>query len=204
MALVLVTGIGFFLPWARLAMKKKKRMNRFRRQLPEAMDLIARSLRAGHAFNSGLKLAADQMDDPIGVEFAATIHQVNFGVSVTDALRNLADRVDCPDLRIFVVSVILQRETGGNLAEIMESNARIIRERFKFYQHVRTISAEGRLSAWVLFLLPIFVALIIQILSPEYTATLYTTELGRKLLWTAAGLMTVGMIIIRRMVDIEA
>ncbi len=204
LALVLVTGIGLFLPWARLGLKKKKRMDRFRRQLPEAMELIARSLRAGHAFNSGLKLAADQMSDPIGVEFAATIHQINFGISVTDALRNLADRVDCPDLRIFVVSVILQRETGGNLAEIMESNARIIRERFKFYKHVRTLSAEGRMSAWVLFLLPILVALAIQFLNPEYMATLYTSELGQKLLWFAAGLMTMGMIIIRRMVNIEA
>jgi tight adherence protein B len=203
-AIVLLAGVGACLPWGYLAVKKRKRMERFRHQLPEAMELIARSLKAGHAFASGLKLAADQMDDPISIEFAATIHEINFGVSVSDALRHLAQRVDCADLQIFVVSVIMQRETGGNLAEIMESNARIIRERFKFQNHVKTLSAEGRMSAVVLFLLPIVVFLAIQVLNPEYMATLYTTPVGQNLLWGAGIMMVLGMLVIKRLVVIEA
>jgi tight adherence protein B len=202
--LVFMIGAGACLPWAFLMIKKRKRMERFRHQLPEAMELIARSLKAGHAFSSGLKLAADQMEDPISIEFAATIHEINFGVSVSDALRHMAERVDCADLQIFVVSVIMQRETGGNLAEIMESNARIIRERFKFYNHVRTLSAEGRLSGMVLFMLPIVVFLAIQLVNPEYMKVMYTSSLGQNLLWTAGIMMVVGMLVIKRMVVIEA
>lgn len=195
---------GACMPWVYLMIKKRKRMERFRHQLPEAMELIARSLKAGHAFSSGLKLAADQMEDPISIEFAATIHEINFGVGVSDALRHLAERVDCTDLQIFVVSVIMQRETGGNLAEIMEGNARIIRERFKFYNHVRTLSAEGRMSAVVLLLLPIGVFMAIQALNPDYMSTLYTTPLGQNLLWAAGIMMGVGMLVVKRLVIIEA
>ncbi|MGM0646716.1 MAG: type II secretion system F family protein, partial [Thermodesulfobacteriota bacterium] len=191
-AALLVGAAGLSAPWLYLLRKKQRRMERFRHQLPEAMEFIARSLKAGHAFTSGLKLASEQMDDPLGVEFAATLHEINFGVGVSDALRHLAERVDCPDLHIFVIAVILQRETGGNLAEIMENNAYIIRERFKFQNHVKTLSAEGKLSGLVLFLLPIFVFAVIQILNPDYMAVLYTSPTGQNLLWLAGGMMIVG------------
>jgi len=204
MSLMIPAAAGGFVPWGYIIYKKKKRMERFRHQLPEAMDLISRSLKAGHAFSSGLKLAAQQMEDPLGVEFEATIHEINFGVSVPEALRHLARRVDCQDLQIFVVSVILQRETGGNLAEIMESNSRLIRERFKFQNHVRTLSAEGRLSAIVLFSLPIVVFLAIQALNPAYMQVLYSHPMGANLLWLAGGMMVAGMLIVRRMVNIQA
>ncbi len=203
-AYTLATLVGGSVPWLYLLRKRHQRMERFRHQLPEAMEFIARSLKAGHAFTSGLKLAADQMDDPLGVEFAATLHEINFGVRVSDALRHLAQRVDCPDLQIFVVAVILQRETGGNLAEIMESNAYIIRERFKFQNHVKTLSVEGKLSGIVLFILPIVVFLVIQILNPDYMAVLYTTSFGQNLLWLAGGMMIIGLLIIRKMVHIVA
>lgn len=204
MPFTVLTAAGVSAPWGYILHKKKKRMERFRQQLPEAMDLIARSLKAGHAFSAGLKLAAEQMEDPLGVEFEATIHEINFGVGVDEALRHLARRVDCDDLQIFVVSAILQRETGGNLSEIMENNARLIRERFKFQNHVRTLSAEGRLSATILFFLPIAVFLAIQALNPEYLQVLYSHPAGANLLWMAAAMMMVGIVVIRRMVNIQA
>lgn len=201
---VFMIGAGACVPWVFLMIKKRKRMERFRHQLPEAMELIARSLKAGHAFTSGLKLAADQMEDPISIEFSATIHEINFGVNVSDALRHMAERVECADLQIFVVSVIMQRETGGNLAEIMESNARIIRERFKFQNDVRTLSAEGRLSAIALFILPIIIFLVISLANPSYMEPLLTTPLGQNLLWAAGIMMVIGMIVVKRMVVIDA
>ena len=143
------------LPLFYVQFKKKKRMGKFEKQLPEALGLIARALRAGHAFTSGMKLAAEEFGDPLGPYFEETLDEINFGVSVADALKNLALRVDCPDMRFFVVSVILQRETGGNLAEIIEGLAHLIRERFKFRGKVRTLSAEGRLTGKILVVLPI-------------------------------------------------
>jgi tight adherence protein B len=119
------------LPLFALRSKKKKRMAKFEKQLPEGLGLIARALRAGHAFTSGMKLASEEFGDPLGPEFEETLDEINFGVSVPEALKNLTQRVDCPDVRFFVVSVILQRETGGNLAEIIENLAHLIR-RFKF------------------------------------------------------------------------
>ena len=143
-------------------------MQRFEEQLPDALELIARSLKAGHAFSSGMKMVTDEFDDPVGTEFAKTLNEINFGVDVTEALKNLAKRVDCPDLNFFVISVILQKETGGNLAEILENIGHLIRERFKFYGRVRTLTAEGRLSAVVLIGLPFVIAFVIFLLNPEY------------------------------------
>ncbi|MBW1834089.1 MAG: type II secretion system F family protein, partial [Deltaproteobacteria bacterium] len=137
---LLLSGTPFFY----LCLKKKKRMEKFQRQLPEGLELIARSLKAGHAFPSSMKMAADEFDDPLGPEFEETINEINFGVNVPDALKNLAERVNCDDLKFFVISVILQRETGGNLAEIIEGLAYIIRERFKLYGKIRTLAAEGK------------------------------------------------------------
>jgi tight adherence protein B len=145
---------GLVSPFLYLKRKKKKRMAKFMAQLPEALDLVARSMKAGHAFSTGLKLAADEFDDPLGPEFDVALDEINFGVAVPDALRKMTHRVDCPDLNFFVVAVILQRETGGNLAEIIENIATLIRERFKFFGKVRTLAAEGVLSMWVLLSLP--------------------------------------------------
>ena len=125
-------GILGPIPFLYLLKKKKRRMAKLLSQLPDTLELIARALRAGHSFSTGMKLAADEFDDPIGPEFSEALDEINYGVSVADALKNLASRLDCPDLKYFVVSVILQRETGGNLAEIMDSIAYLIRERFKF------------------------------------------------------------------------
>jgi len=190
-------------PFIKLRIKKSRRINRFQKQLPDALDLIARALKAGHAFTSGLKLAADELKDPLGSEFAETIDEINFGVSVSDALKNLTKRVDCPDLRFFAVSVILQRETGGNLAEIMESLASLIRKRFKFEGKVKVLSAEGRFSAAVLLVLPIVIAVLLQLLNPEYIEILFQEPAGRITMAVALVSMAFGFVVIRRMIKIN-
>ena len=136
--------IGGLLPFVNLNRKKRKRIARFKKQLPDGLDLIARALKAGHAFTGGMSLAAEEFDDPLGPEFSETLDEINFGVSVSDALRNLIGRIDCEELKYFVVGVILQRETGGNLAELMETLATLIRERFKFQGKVENSVGRGQ------------------------------------------------------------
>jgi len=191
------------LPFYYLVIKKRNRMQKFLRQLPEGLDLIARGLRAGHALTTGLKLAADNFDDPLGTEFEETLDEINFGVSVPDALKNLAHRADCPDLKFFVVSVIVQRETGGNLAEIIDSIARIVRERFKFDDKLRVLSAEARFSAKVLVGLPFLILIALRFMNPEYINLLFEEPMGRIMLGGAACMMIFGILVMMRMVKIK-
>ena len=165
---LLAATVSAGLPLLYIRTKKNQRMAKFEKQFPEALGLVARALRAGHAFASGMKLAAEEFADPLGPELEETLDEINFGVSVADALKNLARRVDCPDLRFFVVSVNLQRETGGNLAEIIEGLAHLIRERFRFRGKVRVLSAEGKLSATILLVLPFLLFAGIFITNPNY------------------------------------
>ncbi len=191
------------IPFLYVIRKKKKRMEKFQKQLPEGLELIARSLRAGHAFTSGMKLAADEFDDPLGPEFTETLDQINFGVSVSDALKNLAGRVDCPDLRYFVVAVILQRETGGNLAEIIESIGYIIRERFKLKGKIRILAAEGKLSAIILVAIPFFVIIVLRFTSPEYINALLFEPAGRIMGAVALVMMVMGIFVMKKMINIK-
>ncbi len=201
--LILVAAFLGSLPFFYIYLKKNQRMKKFERQLPDAMDLMARALRAGHAFSGGLKLVADELDDPIATEFSKTMNEINFGISVNQALKNLADRVDCSDLKFFVLSVILQRETGGNLAEILESIAYLIRERFKLHGRIRVLSAEGRFSALVLVALPFVVAFVISFLNPGYIGTLIGDPIGKILIIFAILMMIFGILTMRRMVQIK-
>jgi tight adherence protein B len=191
------------LPLFTLRSKKKKRMAKFEKQLPEGLGLIARALRAGHAFTSGMKLASEEFGDPLGPEFEETLDEINFGVSVSEALTNLAQRVDCADVRFFVVSVILQRETGGNLAEIIENLAHLIRQRFKFRGKLRVLTAEGRLSATILLLLPFVLFLAFFVLSPEYLLSLTSDPIGRIMMGIGAFLMFIGILMIKRIIKVE-
>jgi tight adherence protein B len=191
------------LPFLYVRRKKRKRMARFEKQLPEGLELIGRALRAGHAFNTGMKFASEEFEDPLGPEFDETLDEINFGASVADALRNLARRVDCPDLSFFVVSVILQRETGGNLAEIIENLAHLIRERFKFRGKVRTLSAEGRLSAVVLISLPFLVFGVLFITTPQFLTPLIVDPIGKVLTGIAVVFMIIGIIVIKWIVKVE-
>ncbi|MFO0752425.1 MAG: type II secretion system F family protein [Thermodesulfovibrionales bacterium] len=212
-ALSFFTGNGLLLavsgfvpaaaPWWYLLLKRKGRMEKFYRQLPDALDLVARALRAGHAFSGGLKLVSEEFDDPISVEFEAVMNEINFGVGVPEALKNLTERVDCPDLRFFVVSVIVQRETGGNLAEILETLAHLIRERFKLLNRVRILSAEGRFSAAILIAIPFLVAFAVHLTKPNYIKVLLTDPAGHLLIAVALGGMVVGVLTMKKMITIR-
>jgi tight adherence protein B len=191
------------IPFLYLLSAKKKRMKKFLAQLPEALELIARSLRAGHAFSGGLKMVADEMGDPIGVEFAKTLDEINFGVGVPQALKNFSERVDCPDLKFFVISVIIQRETGGNLAEILESLAYLIRERFKLQGKIRVLAAQGKLSAVILVLLPFIMAGLLSVLNRKYIDTLFKDPVGQVLSVFALVMTVLGIFAMRKMIAIR-
>ena len=190
-------------PFLYVYSKRKKRIQKFERQLPDAMELMARALKAGHDFSSGLKMVAEEFDDPIGTEFDKTVNEINFGVGVAEALKNLPKRIDCPDFKFFVISVILQRESGGNLAEILENIAHLTRERFKLHGRIRVLSAEGRFSAIVLIALPFVIAFVIALLNPDYMRVLITDPFGRLLVFFALLMMIVGVLVMKRMIEIK-
>jgi tight adherence protein B len=202
LAVMLMFLCGSF-PFLYLLILKQKRTEKFKKQLPEALDLMSRALKAGHAFTNGLKLAADEFEDPLGPEFAEVLDEINFGVSVANALRNLAKRVECPEIKYFVVGVILQRETGGNLAELMGILAFLIREKFKFQGKVRTLSAEGRLSAFILIALPFGIAGWMWFSNPKYLDPLLTDPIGKIMIIGAAIMMVFGIIVMKKIVAIE-
>ncbi|MGE4292475.1 MAG: type II secretion system F family protein [Desulfovibrio sp.] len=186
-----------------LKRRKARRMARFQEQLPDALDLVARAMKAGNTFSGGLRMVADEFEDPIGEEFRTTMDEINFGVAVDQAMQNLLTRVDCDDLKFFVVSVNVQRETGGNLAEIIGGIAALVRERFKLLGRVRVLSAEGRISAYILIALPFIVTGVLFLLNPEYMTTLFDTEVGKRLIQGALASMLLGSLIIRRMIKIK-
>lgn len=203
MVLILFAVFLGMIPFLYIYFKKKHRMEKFQRQLPEALDLIARALKAGHALTGGLRMVADELGDPIGTEFEKTLYEINFGVGIPEALKNLPNRVDCPDLRFFIISVILQRETGGNLAEILEKIAHLIRERFKLQGHIQVLSAEGKLSAVILIALPFVIAVALYVLNPGYIKTLVIDPIGKILILFALIMMTIGIFVMKRMVKIK-
>jgi tight adherence protein B len=198
-----IAPVAGFLPVLHLIQLKQKRTQKFQKQLPEGLELISRALKAGHAFTSGMKLAADQFNDPLGPEFEETLDEINFGVSVPDALRNLARRIDCQEIKYFVVAVILQRETGGNLAEIIESLAYLIREKFKLMGKVEALTAEGKMSAVILVLLPFFIIVYLRIVNGAYLSLLFSEPVGRMMLIGAGVMMAAGILVIRKMIKIK-
>lgn len=191
------------LPLMYVAKAREKRLVKFEVQLPEAADLIGRSLRAGHAFPSALSMVGAEMSEPIAGEFRMTFDEINYGISMNDALQHLAERVPVTDLRFFVIAVLIQRESGGNLAEILASISKIIRDRLKLLSQVRVLSAEGKMSAWVLGLLPIGVGTMISIINPKYISALITDSTGRMLLSGAIGLMLLGAVWMRKIIRIR-
>jgi tight adherence protein B len=198
MAIIFALMPFFYIYW-----KKRRRMQKFERQLPEALDLIARSLLAGHAFSGGLKMVVDEFSDPISSEFDEALNEINFGFGINDALKNMLNRVDCPDLRFFVISVVIQRETGGNLAEILTSIAHLIRERFRLQGHVRTLAAEGKFSAYILTGIPFFVTALLMLLSPGYVETLMDDPIGRMMIIIGMFMMAVGAVIMKKIITIK-
>ncbi len=200
---VLGTGFLGMSPTFYILYRKRKRIRHFERQLPEALELVSRAIRAGHAFSPTLQMVAHELRDPIGAEFRKTFVEINYGVSVPEALKNLANRVDSKDLRFFVTSVIIQWETGGNLAEILESIAYIIRERFKLLGKFKALSAEGKYSAWVLSLLPFIMFFILYIINRDYILILVSDPWGKKITALALVWLCLGIFIMRRMIKIK-
>jgi tight adherence protein B len=188
------------LPFFYINIKKKNRMKKFEEQLPEAMELIARAMKAGQAFSAGLKMVGDEFSDPIGTEFGKVLDELNFGIGLPDALKNLAKRIDCPDLKFFVISVLIQRESGGNLAEILENIGYLIRERFKLHGRVRTLAAEGKISAYVLIAIPFLLATFMYFVQPNYIKLLVIDPIGRIMAGSAIVIMVIGIFVMRKMI----
>ncbi|RYF05173.1 MAG: type II secretion system F family protein [Oxalobacteraceae bacterium] len=182
---------------------RRRRLARIEHQLPEAADFIARALRAGHSFTNVLQIVGNEMPEPLSADFRIAREEINYGVPMAEALHNMASRIPLTDLRYLIIAVLIQRETGGNLAEILTSISHMIRERLKLVDRVRVLSAEGRMSAWILGLLPFGVAGVLVLTNPDYIRILWTDPTGIKMLWTALFMIVIGVLWLRKMIRIH-
>jgi tight adherence protein B len=191
------------LPLAYVKRRRAKRLQRLEQQLPDALDLLGRALRAGHAFGAGLQMIGEEMAEPIAGEFRMVHDEVNFGVSLEQALANLSVRAPVTDLRYFVVAVLIQRESGGNLTEVLANLSRLIRQRLKLVWHVRVLSAEGRMSAWLLSLLPFAIGGLMNVFNPEFMAPLWNDPLGVTIVRSMLVSMAFGALLLRKIIRIH-
>jgi len=195
--------VGLVVPIGFLKFKRTKRMKKFEEHFPEALDLLSRAIRAGHAFQTAMGMIAEEMGPPVGVEFKKCFEQQNYGLPLKDALNQLTERMPMMDVRFFVTAVSIQRETGGNLAEILDNLAHVVRERFKILRQVRTHTAHGRFTGYVLLALPAALAVALSFISPEHIRALFTTNMGQTMLIGAVVMQTIGFIWIKRVIKIE-
>jgi tight adherence protein B len=195
--------LGFFLPYAYATHMRKKRFQKFEEKFPEAIDTLARAVRAGHAFTTALEMIANEVSEPVAGEFRQLYEEQKFGLPVRDALLNLADRIPLVDVKFFITAVMLQRETGGNLAEILDNLSYVIRERFKILRQVRVHTAQGRLTMMLLMALPPSIVVIMQILNPGFIRPLFTDPIGHALIVGGITLQTVGYFVIRKIIAIQ-
>ncbi len=191
------------LPFGWLMLRRGARFRNFAKQLPEALELVSRALRAGHSLASGFNLIADEMRDPIAKEFNRVFEEQNLGIPLETALDNLTDRIPNLDLRFFATAVILQRQTGGDLAEILDKIGYLIRERFKIWGQVQALTGEGRLSGIVLLALPPVLFLAVYRMNPDYVAPLFTDPMGRQMLAAAIILQLIGAVVIKKIINIK-
>ncbi|MFT5525404.1 MAG: tight adherence protein B [Pirellulaceae bacterium] len=191
------------LPFFAMSFKRKRRLAKFGQQLPDALELLARALRAGHSLAAGINLAATEMADPLGKEFTRCFEEQNLGIPLEDSLETMTERVPNLDLRFFATAVILQRQTGGDLAEILDKIGHLIRERFKIWGQVQALTGEGRLSGIVLLSLPPVLFGVMYRLNPKYVSTLFTDEMGQQMLVFAIVMQFVGALVIRQIVNIK-
>jgi tight adherence protein B len=196
-------ALGASVPFLFLKFKRKRRLLTFEEAFPEALDLMSRALKAGHAFATGLKMVADEMPEPIGPEFRKTFDEQNFGLPLKDALNNLTERIPNLDVRFFSTAVLIQRETGGNLSEILENLAHVVRERFKILRQVRVYTAHGRLTGYVLLALPVFLVVVLSYINPEHMSLLFRERIGHMLLGATVVMQIIGYFWIRQVVKIE-
>jgi tight adherence protein B len=195
--------VGFLLPYSYASFKRTKRFARFDELFPEAIDTLARAVRAGHAFTTALEMITNEVGEPIASEFRQLYEEQKFGMPVRDALMNLADRVPSVDVKFFVTAVMLQRETGGNLAEILDNLSYVIRERFKIQRQVRVYTAQGRLTMALLMGMPPIIVTVMMLLNPGFIRPLFSDPIGHTLLVAGITLQTVGYFVIRRIIRIQ-
>jgi tight adherence protein B len=199
----LAAAFGSYLPIWYLKRKRKKRAEAFEAGLPEAIDLLGRAIRAGHPLSAGLKMVADETREPIAGEFERTFEEQRFGLPFDDAITAMADRVNLVDLRILVTAILIQREVGGNLAEVLDNLATVIRARFTIRRQLRVYTAQGRFTGYTLAVLPIIVGTCIYMLNPSYMKLLFTHPIGKLMVTVAAVMQVIGYLWIRKIVDIE-
>ncbi len=205
-ALILSMLIGLLLgsaPFVFVLQKRRRRFAQFEQDLPEALDLMVSSLRAGNSLVSAMRLVAFESPDPIGSEFRICFDEQNYGLELRTAMENLVTRMPLQDLRIIVTAILIQKESGGNLAEVLDKASYLIRERFRLRRQVRVHTAQGRLTGWILSLLPVVLGIALYFVSPETISVLWTRAIGVKLLYTAAGMTIAGALIIRKIVNME-
>jgi tight adherence protein B len=204
LALAPVLAIVFaFLPLMWLMMRRKRRLKAFAAQLPDALELVSRALRAGHSLAAGMDLVREEMSPPINIEFGRVFEEQNLGIPLDEALKNMIDRMPNLDLKFFVTAVVLQRQTGGDLAEILDKIGYLIRERFKIWGQVQALTGEGRLSGIVLLALPPLLFLAVYYLNAEYCMVLFRDPMGMKMLAVAVFLQIVGALVIKKIVNIK-
>jgi tight adherence protein B len=195
--------IAALLPIAFVAFKRKLRLRKFEEHFPEALDLLGRAVRAGHAFTTGLEMISKECAEPLAGEFRTAFEEQNFGLPLRDALLNLTERVPLIDVRFFVTALLIQKETGGNLAEILDGLARVIRDRFRIYREVQVRTAQGRLTAGILMALPIMMLLILSALNPTYVGVLFTDPKGPIVLAIAVIMQVIGSAILWKIIHFE-
>jgi tight adherence protein B len=200
----LILGIAVtFVPYGVVSYLRQKRLQQFEEKFPEALDLLGRAVRAGHAFTTGLEMIARESPDPIASEFRTTFEEQNFGLPLRDALLNMTERIPSIDVRFFVTALLIQKETGGNLAEILDGLARVIRDRFRIYREVRVRTAQGRLTAGILIALPVFMMIVLMILNPTYMRVLFQDPKGSVILAVAGIMQVIGSLLIWKIIHIE-
>lgn len=195
--------VGCFLPIAVVINLRKRRFNKFEEFLPQAIELLSRAVRSGHSLSSSIEVIGEELPEPVSGEFRIVYDEQRFGLSMRDAMLNLAERIPLVDVKFFTVAVLLQREAGGNLAEILDKLAVVIRERFKIMRQVKVYTAQGRMSMIILLLLPFALAGMISYFSPSSMRLLITDPLGQKLIGVGLGMLTLGFIVIRKIVTVR-
>jgi len=195
--------LAFLSPYAFLVYRRKRQLSKFSALLPDSMDLISRALSAGHSLTAALDLVGQEIADPVGKEFRRVSEEQNLGLPLRDALLNLADRVPSSDVRFLVAAMLIQRETGGNLVEVLDKTATVLRDRIRLQGEIRIYTAQGRLTGWILCLLPIFMFFAITAINPNYTAPLLNEQTGQRLLIIGAVFMLFGILVIRKIIQIK-
>jgi tight adherence protein B len=204
--LLAALGVGLLLaaaPMGFVLFKRSKRLDSFQQGLPEALDLMVSALRAGHSLVAAMGSVARECADPLGCEFKACFEEQNYGLEMKTALDNMINRVPLQDLRIVATAIMIQKESGGNLAEVLDKTSHVVRERFRLKRQVAVHTAQGRMTGWVLTCLPVVLGIALYIVNPALMSVLWTNPIGIKMLWTAFGMLVVGGLIIRHIINME-